>query len=105
MILIDMDKLRQDMVETLTKGVSIAATEVFDTIWEQEKVNAIVISKGATNGDMIKLLFQNFLFIPCEKHNLLQMLLYEDNENQKGLITSIEFDLDWWNSSYEGEKE
>lgn len=66
---------------------------------------AIVISKGATNGDMISKLFPDFLFIPCEKHNLLQMLLYEDNKNQKGLIECIEFELDWWNSSYEGEKE
>ena len=94
-------------IEMMDRGVDYIQTddlaEINQIIDDTPTIDAVVIPGSVTNGDMIKLIFQNFLFIPCEKHNLLQMLLYEDNETQKGLIECIEFELDWWNAPYKAE--
>lgn len=55
--------------------------------------NAIIIPKGATNGDMIKALFPNMYIEECD-YDIFTTL---DDETR--------FTYDWWNAPYKAESE
>lgn len=57
--------------------------------------NAIIIPKGATNGDMIKALFPNIYIEECD-YDIFTSL---DGESE------TRFTYDWWYALYKGESE
>ena len=61
----------------------------------QETVNAVVIPKGATNGDMIKALFPEWKIEHIRKMSGVNR--YECNIDT---INRISFYDDWWNTEY-----
>ena len=61
----------------------------------QGTVNAVVIPKGATNGDMIKALFPDWTIEHIRK--MSGMNRYECNIDT---INRISFYDDWWDSEY-----
>lgn len=70
------------------KGKPIKPIEYFD------KVDAIVIPEGATNGDMVKVVFPNFeenVTIVCDTILLERYMPY----------CKMQFHRDWWDSPYE----
>jgi hypothetical protein len=53
--------------------------------------NIVLIKNGATNGDVIKVLYPN---VDIEIHNITVYVIFDMYSNV------ISFDLDWWNSPY-----
>ena len=53
--------------------------------------NIVLIKNGATNGDVIKVLYPN---ADIEIHNITVYVIFDMYSNV------ISFDLDWWNASY-----
>ena len=54
--------------------------------------NIVLIKNGATNGDVIKVMFPN---VDIEIHNITVYVMFDMYSNV------ISFDLDWWNALYE----
>ena len=60
--------------------------------WGLENVeNVILIKNGATNGDVIKVLYPN---ADIEIHNITVYVIFDMRSNV------ISFNLDWWNAPY-----
>lgn len=53
--------------------------------------NIVLIKNGATNGDIIKVIFPN---ADIEIHNITVYVMFNTYSNV------ISFDLDWWNALY-----
>lgn len=67
-------------------AVELGKMRVEISNWDAEK--AILISEGATNGDMIKAMFPNELLT-----SITSTLWWGDN---------MSFNKDWWNAPYKG---
>lgn len=94
MKLIDTDRLLTDRMKSkyyhLPNGDT--AVPIID-IENAPTVNAIPISDGATNGDMMMAMFPNAWksdFIDIANHSTL----YVDDKHE------LEVDVDWWNAPY-----
>ena len=90
MRLIDADNYRAEFLDHSNREFN--PMKVLDM---QETVNAVVIPKGATNGDMIKALFPDWKIEHIRK--MSGMNRYECNINT---INRISFYDDWWNAEY-----
>lgn len=58
--------------------------------------NAIIIPKGATNGDMIKAMFPNLIITVCSEAKPIPYVMVI-GENYEYNLT---YPLDWWNAPY-----
>lgn len=75
-------------------------TDVVFSQWEDDlaqldTLDAIIIPKGATNGDMLKAMFPQLKtigFMTTTKKKIVVALYPEDSFH--------DFDLDWWNAPY-----
>lgn len=90
MRLIDADNYRAEFLDYSNREFN--PMKVLDM---QETVNAVVIPKGATNGDMIKALFPEWKIEHIRK--MSGMNRYECNIDT---INRISFYDDWWNTEY-----
>ena len=73
----------------MTQDQLAKVNEYLDTIGIENVKNIVVIADGATNGDVVRQLFK--------PHVILK---------EPGLIQeTYNFDEEWWNKSYTGEKE
>lgn len=88
MRLIDADKL----ISSFPKSDIIK--DIVKTINYQETVNAIPITEGVTNGDMIKAIFYNWKPFYSEDCDCMGLELVDD-EHQL-----FDISLDWWNKPY-----
>ena len=62
--------------------------------------NAILISKGMTNFEVLKELFPNIEF----KESEISKVVYGADGNEKFAITKMAFNIDWLNKKYEGDE-
>ena len=90
MRLIDADNYRSEFLDSSNREFN--PMKMLDM---QETVNAVVIPKGATNGDMVKSLFPDWKIEHIRK--MSGMNRYECNINT---INRISFYDDWWNTEY-----
>lgn len=59
---------------------------------------------GATNGEVIKMMFPNTTIFVDETHNVVWFELYHDKYDDD-FDVDITFTLDWWNTPYKAESE
>jgi hypothetical protein len=100
MRLIDADKYQKELLSAYD-DVSME----FEVLDRQPLVSAIPIPEGATNGDMIKAIFD----IPDSEidEGLSTTYIYTSKRVLKGgsqdyLRKQITFSRDWWNAPYKG---
>lgn len=84
--LIDAEKYERDLM----KAYDDVSME-FEVLDKQPTVDAIIISKGATNGDVVKAMFPNL--------RLYSDFAYWDVDLGD---THISIDKKWWNAAYKG---
>ena len=107
MKVIDADELKQNIevghfAEMSMKnvnyinGYSTGLECAIAQVEEAEEVDAIIIPKNATNGDMIKAMFNVEIKHIFEDLNIIVVIL-----DGKSKI----FELDWWNAPYKKEAE
>lgn len=99
MRLIDADELDERFERSCTTECAICpySDNNCGLVHEADTVNAIVIPKGATNGDVIEAMFPNINqnpnpFIEC----------YDFYVNG---VTVMKTDKEWWNAPYKAESE
>lgn len=90
MRLIDAEKYRDEYLDFSNNEFN-----PMKTLDMQETINAIVIPKGATNGDMIKALFPEW-----KVEHIRKMSGRDRYDCHIDNINRIRFDDDWWNSEY-----
>lgn len=66
-------------------------------------VNAIIIPKGATNGDMIKVLFPGIVVEAVKLDG--EIIGYDISNLDDGTCAETYFTEGWWNASYKKEVE
>ena len=87
-------------IEMMDRGVDHIQTddlaEINQIIDAAPTIDAVILPKGATNGDMIKTMFSNVEI--KEKNNVYEVYF--------GVGTAIQFfNHQWWNAPYKAESE
>ena len=62
--------------------------------------NAILVSKGMTNFEVLKELFPNIKF----KESEISKVVYGADCDEKVAMAKMAFDMNWLNKKYEGDK-
>lgn len=83
-------KHRNDTVNTFDTDISMMCTDVLNVL-----KNCIEIPEGATNGDILCMLFPNMHYTLSDKSTRVVTNI--------GGVSS--FDIDWWNAPYKKEVE
>ena len=92
-------------VSQTVKGISDFAERIKTTLDNAPTVDAIEIPKNATNGDMIKNMF-NIPDSEIEEGLLSTIYIYTiKGDSQDFLKKQITFNKDWWNAPYKRGRE
>lgn len=81
----------------LPKHTNSLPIKADDRIKPYKKVDAILIPEGATNGDMIKTMYQDAQIDYHEKSDLVDAYV---TVNIKGCDTCQDYSYEWWNAQY-----
>jgi len=103
MRLIDADELNERFESSCTTECACCpySDDNCGLVHEADTVNAIVIPKNATNGDVIKALFPNIKIndIDCLK------MIYTGIDHKNMIGFNLDATKEWWNAPYKAESE